>query len=68
MIETEWAGHWTGPLEWLPTDRFAKSDPDWTAPEMLGRDAAQFLFRIGHGARVFLALEYFACCPEKERC
>ena len=37
MVEIERAGHWTGQLEWLPTDRFAKSAPDWAAPEMLGR-------------------------------
>ena len=37
MVEIERAGHWTGQLEWLPTDQFAKSDPDWAAPEMLGR-------------------------------
>ena len=29
IVEDELAGHWTGQLEWLPTDRFAKSDPDW---------------------------------------
>ena len=37
MVEIERAGHWTGQLEWLPTDQFAKSAPDWAAPEMLGR-------------------------------
>ena len=37
MVEIELAGHWTGQLEWLPTDRFAKTAPAWTAPEMLGR-------------------------------
>ena len=37
MVEIERARHWTGQLEWLPTDRFAKSVPDWAAPEMLGR-------------------------------
>ena len=37
MVEIELAGHWTSQLEWFPTDRFAKSAPDWAAPEMLGR-------------------------------
>ena len=37
MVEIELAGHWTGQLEWLPTDQFAKTAPDWAAPEMLGR-------------------------------
>ena len=37
MVDIERAGHWTGQLEWLPTDRFAKSAPDWAASEVLGR-------------------------------
>ena len=80
MVEIERAGHWTGQLEWLPTDRFAKSAPDWAAPEMLGRALSaetrpNFFLGSGTGPEYFwrsnilpVALRKNAVSPDEIPC